>query len=216
VALLTGDGMTPPLAIAASLGRSCWACARCGYRHQAAPEEVRPSARPACSWPAPAPADACVRRRLVGAGKPGEFGRFLLLTDVFLAIEAVVAVATFTLAGPPAQRDPRLVLLITALGGGALAVRFVADSGPRLPAALAEDLRRLSANGSHRLAVTADPAPYGLPPVDLFRWQIVRLPRGSEARADREAAFGSSRPPTSPTSRGGASWNGCDGFSRRG
>jgi hypothetical protein len=41
----------------------------------------------------------------------------------------------------------------------------------------AQHLRELNPDGSHSLAVYADPAPYCLPPVDLFDGRILLLPR---------------------------------------
>ena len=38
-------------------------------------------------------------------------------------------------------------------------------------------LFRSNARGFTRLAVVAEPAPYVMPPVDLWRWELVLLPR---------------------------------------
>ena len=41
-------------------------------------------------------------------------------------------------------------------------------------------LRQVDRTGHETIAVYADPAPYCLPPVDLFTWKIVLLPRLSD------------------------------------
>ena len=41
-----------------------------------------------------------------------------------------------------------------------------------------------------RLAIVAEPAPYCVPPVDLFRWQLVLLPKGqTEPKAEVADVF---------------------------
>jgi hypothetical protein len=117
----------------------------------------------------------------LGADKPGEFGRFLLLPDVFLAIEAVVAAGTFLQPGRLRTAVLVAVLAATGVAGGIYVRGFVRDSrdtSSRL--AEAEHLRQYLRSGFTRMAVVAEPAPYCLPPVDLFRWQIVKLPDGSD------------------------------------
>ena len=39
-------------------------------------------------------------------------------------------------------------------------------------------LRTASNQGAKTLAISAEPAPYDLPPVNLQRWQIILLPKG--------------------------------------
>ena len=51
---------------------------------------------------------------------------------------------------------------------------------------VADRLREMSAAGATVLAVDAEPAPYTLPPVDLFRWKVLLLPRGSPMPADAD------------------------------
>ncbi len=48
------------------------------------------------------------------------------------------------------------------------------------------ELRRLADAGATTLAIDAEPAPYTLPPVDLFRWKIVLLPRDSAMQVDAD------------------------------
>jgi len=42
-------------------------------------------------------------------------------------------------------------------------------------------LHELQSAGARTLGIYADPAPYCLPPVDLFNWQLIRLPAGGES-----------------------------------
>jgi hypothetical protein len=114
----------------------------------------------------------------LAAGKPGEYGRFAILPDTLLAVEAVVAVATFVRR--PAYRHVALAALAvaTVTSGTIYLTRFVRDSGPsptRLRAAA--DLAQLPPETT--VAVTAEPAPYSMPPVNLFTRRLVLLPRGA-------------------------------------
>jgi len=117
----------------------------------------------------------------VAAGKPGEFGRFALLPDVALLL------AAFTLPGRLPQAGMRLALaallvVVVAGFGAAYEVGFLRDSTPqtsRLDAA--QDLPLAAKTHSTlTLLLPDDPAPYNLPPVDLFRWRIVLLPKGEQ------------------------------------
>jgi hypothetical protein len=125
---------------------------------------------------------------LFATGKPGEFARFMLLADLFLAVEAVVATATFlprTRIGPAAA----VILALTASVPGLCYVRaFVRDSRLPTPRLVeAQRLQQLERAGTRTIAVYADPAPYCLPPIDLFGEKIVLLPRGADSAAIAEA-----------------------------
>lgn len=123
---------------------------------------------------------------LVAAGKPGEFGRFLLFADVFLMIEAVAAVGTFV--EPRYRPALSAVLLAGALAGGGLYLRgFWRDSQPttsRLK--LAEELASLGLKTKPGVAIFADPAPYCLPPINLFEARLVLMPAGATLRGGAE------------------------------
>ena len=113
----------------------------------------------------------------LGAGKPGEYGRFALLPDTVLCVMAVAGI--YRLTERPAWRGVALAGLIAATGvfGVAYTARFIADAaGQTSRLALAERLDEL---GPVPLAVTAEPAPYCLPPVNLFDRPIELLPRGT-------------------------------------
>jgi hypothetical protein len=119
---------------------------------------------------------------LLADGKPAEYGRFAMTLDVLLAIGAAAAIGSMGRAG--GSRLAALVLIIcTGAGGLRYVANFVAGataSSSRLK--VAGILAGL--NQSERvLAVSAEPAPYCLPPVNLFDWKIVLLPRGTQASA---------------------------------
>ena len=112
-------------------------------------------------------------------GKPGEYGRFGLYVDIVLAIEAVVAIQTFA-----RQAALRALLLIVVLESSALSVAqylagFASDASASSTRLItAARLAELNHDGEQRLVVADEPAPYCLPPVDLFTWQIELVGRG--------------------------------------
>ena len=116
---------------------------------------------------------------LLASGKPAEYARFALLPDIILAIAAVV--------GCSSVRSPllrwtlvALLCLTTVSGGTSYLLQFHRDAGnspTRLIAA--EHLESLREAGAATLAIDAEPAPYCLPPVNLFDWKIVLLARGA-------------------------------------
>ncbi len=112
-------------------------------------------------------------------GKPGEYGRFALYVDIVLAIEALAAVQTFARSRASQLALVTILLLSSGLLGMRYLAGFIRDSGTansRLAAAriLADSHRQ----GKHVLRIADEPAPYCLPPVDLFSWQIELAPRG--------------------------------------
>jgi hypothetical protein len=118
----------------------------------------------------------------LAAGKPGEYARFAMLPDIALAIACGIALGA--LISRNAQRVPIAILLVifTAAPSWFYLVGFARDSTPtsstRLEdAAWLDQLHR--AGGATTLAIFAEPAPYSLPPVDLFGWRIVLVPRGA-------------------------------------
>ncbi len=116
----------------------------------------------------------------LAAGKPAEYGRFALLPDIVLAIAVGVAIGQFTTRN--AQRVPiaALIVVLTAAPSWFYLVGFARDSSPvstRMEdAAWIEQLRRA---GGTTLAICAEPAPYSLPPANLFEWRIILMPRGT-------------------------------------
>lgn len=124
-------------------------------------------------------------------GQGGEYARFALLVDVTLCIAAVVALDTFTRHWKLRRICQAVLLVATAVPGGAYAWAFVRDCLPdttRMRQARMLDELRLK--GLQTLAVNREPAPYCLPPVNLFQWHIRLLPRvkgGEEFLGDADA-----------------------------
>ncbi|HEY2588229.1 MAG TPA: glycosyltransferase family 39 protein [Tepidisphaeraceae bacterium] len=125
------------------------------------------------------------------AGQPADYARFALPFDVLLAIEGVVAIATFV-RRPAGQRVCfGLLVGTTAFTGLQYVGGFVRDARPQTSRTVAA--ARIAGMLPKDLAVLAsreEPAPWSLPPVDLFRWRIVLPPRGFPAdRAYSDAAI---------------------------
>jgi hypothetical protein len=115
------------------------------------------------------------------AGKPGEYGRFGALIDTALMLAAVGALGR--LWTRPALRALAGAILIAATASYSFAYErgFLADTtahNSRLLAAadLAQLARQFPGQPHPTLWVPSEPAPYCLPPVDLYRWKIVLLP----------------------------------------
>ena len=125
----------------------------------------------------------------LAAGKPGEYGRFAVLPDVALGIAAVVAIGRLFFSRTAQTVALAGLLMLVAAPGGYYLVGFRLDSGPvtsRLNKA--EALAELRQVGLESLAVFAEPAPYSLPPVDLFKWRILLLPEGYVHEAGKPPA----------------------------
>lgn len=159
-----------------------------GHKRRQHPDAVHPDAVEGsfvAGWMLGLPALlVAVQFALVADGLPGEFGRFFVLPDVVLMITALVAIVKMT-----PNAGLRLVSLVIVIAGGVLFGSnylrgFVRDSRLVTSRMLyAEQLHELQAAGLQTMGIYADPAPYCLPPVDLFAWQLIRLPAGGEAIA---------------------------------
>ena len=117
-------------------------------------------------------------------GKPGEYGRFALLPDTALLLAAVTGVARL-----PWRRGAAaalgLLFVFTAGSGGVYLAKFVADAGSMTTRfAEAQRLAELNTAGASRLLIAAEPAPYCLPPVNVFEWRIELAPRGQALPGD--------------------------------
>jgi hypothetical protein len=125
---------------------------------------------------------------LLAAGKPGEYGRFALLPATVLCILAVTSFWTFL---PPARVAFLSTLLVcTAWFGTNYIAHFDADIDPLMsPRSMTADaLRALKRTPAKKLAIVAEPAPYSMPPVDLWHWELQLLPRGAEPGVAARAA----------------------------
>jgi hypothetical protein len=200
-----------------------------------------------------------VQSLLVATGKPGEFGRFMLLPDIFLLIEAMVAIGTRWGAGgnrrarlggrggPALPQDAHFpetapsrvrqggpygagssaegtrlfgvapnrryeeigvakspvspstlsrarwstaafLLWSVFMCGYAYERAFMQDSGASTSRLIdAAEIQSLNPGGKKSLEVYADPAPYCLPPVDLFDGKIILAPKGEKVSWDATA-----------------------------
>jgi len=119
----------------------------------------------------------------LGAGKPGEYGRFALLPDVALGISAAVLLSRlFARRRGHGLVAAAALLAVTGWFGSFYLVRFVADErGEGSRAWYRDRLAGLaggsSAEGALTIGVFTEPAPYSLPPVNLFENRLILLPR---------------------------------------
>jgi hypothetical protein len=175
-AKLIAVGTAPLLAIAGVIGAIALAIRAIRVRHDWSEAELRRRATGLLlAVPALWVTGQCI---LLATGKPGEFGRFAIFPDVVLLIEAVVAIATF-IKYRPTRGVLSAALLITTAAPGALYLRaFLRDSRPETSRLQrAATLQQMQSRGATRLAVFAEPAPYCQPPVDLWRWKVLLMPR---------------------------------------
>jgi hypothetical protein len=113
---------------------------------------------------------------LLAAGKPAEYARFALTLDVAIGVLAATAVAHLPLRPREGLLAGALLVACTALYSLPYDLNFLADAGPRSTRLAAARQLAGQATPGRALVVTADPAPYGLPPVDLFIWRIILQP----------------------------------------
>ncbi len=113
------------------------------------------------------------------AGKPGEFARFAILPDVLVMLAAVVWVSSLDWGKWVPTIGLGLLVVMAGLQTSSLVAGFLEESWSRETSsrvAAARRLEELRAKGARTIGVVADPAPYGMPPVDLMRWRVVLLP----------------------------------------
>ncbi len=122
--------------------------------------------------------------------KPGDYGRFALFADVALMLAAFVAIARFV--RPVAGRAVLAVLFLACAGVYSAAYErgFVRDCLPddsRMRAGAAINARLTDSPQTPILYLTNEPAPYCVPPVNLFRWHMVLLPPDGRVPAGSDA-----------------------------
>jgi hypothetical protein len=199
---LIGEGTSRLLAVMGLVGAIALLLLRRGTDSAG---DARSAIAPAALIAAPALLIAIVMAML-GAGKPAEFGRFALMTDVALLLSAFVASDRF-LRGRLERIAGPLILIVSTGFFGAIYLRgFWRDASPH-PSRLvqAATLQHLLADGCQTLAMPRDPAPYCLPPVNLFDWHLYLLPESGVLRSDEMLPDVIVRPvdrPTHPTGAG--------------
>ncbi|MGQ9649145.1 MAG: glycosyltransferase family 39 protein [Phycisphaerae bacterium] len=131
-------------------------------------------------WLLAAPAFLMLMQFLIFAhGQGAEYARFALFVDVTLCLAAVVALDTFTRYWKLRTVCQVLLLLATAVPAAAYVESFLRDGAPHhTRLRQAEQLAQLHRNGARTLLTDRAPAPYCLPPVNLFDWTIILAPRG--------------------------------------
>lgn len=124
---------------------------------------------------------------LIGAGKPGEYGRFGIFTNTALAIAAAVLCSQESKRYRDIRRIVTLVLLISvAWSGSGYLQNFIADTGEensrlRIAEVASRWTKELYARGERpAFAVSREPAPYCFPPIDFAKVDIAlyRVPEG--------------------------------------
>jgi hypothetical protein len=132
---------------------------------------------------------------LLAAGKPGEYARFALFPSAVLLIGMSVWVGT-------AVRRERLSVAIlaglvgffVAPAGVSYVWHFVVDASDRPTRMKVAERLRDAPTPTGMIVLAADPAPYNLPPVDLFRTRLV-LRRPAEPKPGAIALLPVDAPP---------------------
>ena len=140
---------------------------------------------------------------LLAAGKPGEYGRFALLPDVALALAAACALPLVTRGAVDRVFMPALLVALAAFPSWFYLRGFISDASQH-PRRMDDAywLSLLQQAGGTTLAVYHEPAPWSLPPVDLFAWKLVLLPRDFDIRSDSTDADVVIRPVDDPGPNG--------------
>jgi hypothetical protein len=175
---LIGEGMSPVLAAAGALGLLALVVRR----------------RNGVGWLIVAPSLlVALQYFLLARDKPAEYARFALTLDVGLILATAGAVGFFKrpdLAGSAVG----VLVGCTAFFGVRHTLDFVHATGPQATRDTTAEALAAKQRPGRMLLVWAEPAPYCLPPVDLFDWRIVLLPRGADASAYPQHDWVSVRP----------------------
>lgn len=179
------EGTSPILAVF-GIGGALWLGARSVFRRS--PTEMNASTPAGLGWLLAAPVLVILIQFIaLAAGKPGEYGRFAVLPDMALAIAAVAAVRRRITQLVHGAIPMLLLLVMTGSAGSEYLFGFARDASintSRSQAAL--QLQAYHQSGARTLGVVAEPAPYCLPPVDLFHWQVYLLPPDIDAETIRQ------------------------------
>ncbi len=156
-----------------------------GRRGASGPADESGGAAGSALWLLLVPAGLIVAQFVaIGAGKPGEYGRFAIFPDVTLAIAAAVLVWRRERYRTSVRLAlSALLALGTATRGDHYLSQFQADAQGRgsraqCAARLAEIRGRL---GPLSVALYAEPAPYCMPPLDVIENRLYLLPAGGAA-----------------------------------
>ena len=117
--------------------------------------------------------------------QPAAYARFAIFFDLALLMAAVVG--SLELLCRMKWRPELLVLLAltAALSGSRYYAAFVADVATVTSREqAAQVLEGYWSAGSRRVGVMAEPAPYSVPPLNLFNWQLILLPKDYDPSRD--------------------------------
>jgi hypothetical protein len=132
-------------------------------------------------WLLAAPVIAVLIQFIVLAtNKPPEYARFAVLIAAGLVISGFAAIARLRTASARATLTVAVTIL-TLIPGLIYVATFVRDARP-VTSRLAAAERLKQSDGT--IAVPAEPAPYCMPPVDLFRNRLILVPPDQPAPAD--------------------------------
>ncbi len=185
-ASLVAEGTSLLLAVAGAVGAGVFAWWAWRRWARGCPETAAAQAY-AAGWLLAVPALVVFAQFVaLAAGKPAEYGRFAVFPDVALALAAVLAVRHVIQRTGVRMAALGFLVLVTAGPGARYLTGFIRDSRPQTSRMrAAHDLRLLQQAGASTLAILAEPAPYNMPPVDLFAWRIV-LPPTEEPGTDEQ------------------------------
>jgi hypothetical protein len=121
---------------------------------------------------------------LLGAGKPAEFARFLILPVLLLGIASAWLLAAIVRRQPPLG-FAITVLVLTTMSTTAYYRAFLRDARGQSESRLAAAryLERQMAD-EDAVGVLQEPAPYSVPPLDFTRCRVLLLPEDRPANLD--------------------------------
>lgn len=125
----------------------------------------------------------------LAAGKPGEYGRFAVFLDLALMLGTMAGLSRVIRDARGAAVASALVVAGTAVFGSFYWAGFLRDCRPTTSRlAAAEVIRAAERGGAGSVAIWAEPAPYSMPPVDLFRCRLLLLPWQARVAMSRPPA----------------------------
>lgn len=111
--------------------------------------------------------------------KPAEYARFAIFVDIALMLCAVGGIVSFIRSTRRRVIAVGCLCAVTCIWSIGYVWHFGYDSMDRTSRIIAaKRLQEAQDRGAKEIAVYADPAPYCLPPVNLFDWKIVLLDPG--------------------------------------
>lgn len=177
---LLAEGASPVVLIAGVIGLVALTYSAIQRRRANSFDEA--SARGEPGWLLLAPAGVVtIQFVLLADGKPPEYARFGLLAVTFLLVAAFTAIGRIQ----PVRARALLAFSLTVLTiafGTVYILAFLRDCRPHTSRTrAAEQLLAIHPRFSRTVGVSAEPAPYIAPPIDLFTRELLYIPPGVEA-----------------------------------